>query len=53
MGSRERGLAVYAIRIDGIFGEETLDAVIAFQTSCELMPNGIVDQVVRKSLTIT
>lgn len=45
--------AGYAIKIDGIFGEETLDAVIAFQTSCELMPNGIVDQVVRKSLTIT
>lgn len=44
---REAG---YDVKVDGIFGEETEAAVIAFQTSCELFPNGIADRAVQVCL---
>lgn len=45
--------AGYSLSIDGIFGEETLAAVRAFQTSCELVPDGIADRMIREYLTVS
>ncbi len=44
--------AGYTLKIDGVFGEETGAAVTAFQTSCELTPDGVADKTVRDNLTI-
>lgn len=44
--------AGYSLKIDGIFGEETLAAVAAFQTSCEFTLDGVADKTVRDGLTI-
>ncbi len=44
--------AGYMVRTDGIFGDETEEAVIAFQTSCELTPDGIADKTIRDYLTV-
>lgn len=46
---REAG---YSLEIDGVFGAGTKEAVKAFQTSCELTPDGVADKSVRDSLTI-
>lgn len=44
--------AGYSLRVDGVFGDETRRALIVFETSCELMPDGIAGKAVRTYLTV-
>ena len=47
---RELAESGYETKVDGIFGEETYKELIAYQTSCEIRPDGIAGEITRKKL---
>ena len=44
--------AGYELAVDGVFGENTRQVLTAFQTSCELEPDGIAGAVTKAYLTV-